>query len=754
MRRALLALSVLAVACGGDASTEGSAGDTADVPGTTDAVADIAAADAGAPDASADVPLDLPGDVAADVTTDGWPDAGDRAWVVRAMQTLLGRKPAGVREVRLLADMIAASDRVSVARAMMRDPAFIDTWKPVVMDHLFIPRVGPMALSDCYGPGLAGQSSLALAAHVRDSSPREPWAGGAWNQSDLVASSIALGDLSPVYRMHLFAMLSQRDPCMNPTIEEREVSRRDDIGLNFYGAYANRALECIECHNAEYSTTESADPALDRFFPLEGHTEKAVLGSSFGRPKLEAYGAFRQHGVVLDADPDTPVLNREATVTPWGADEGCGRYALPEDIGPDPVSAAAFFIEPLESASVWDVEAALHAGIDALRAQGGVPAAADPAAITGPEALAVMLARSFAERMWEQVMGSRLTLAHGFPRNAAQRELLQQLTDVVLGAGWSLQELLVAIVTHPLFNMAAPGDLAADADPYPLGALFDPFTPSEEDPARRGNGPGDAVHRVRARRLLRMVEQALDWPRLPEFPNVVEGLWQRSVGVYMTPASTGYEGVTFQGLLDWEGRLGRCRARKMKPQPFDWRQDANPSCQGYCGGVNPDYCFCDDQCAVYNDCCGDYFEVCQGDEGDLANAFEPDWVDDLLAAAAADGQATARDVAAALKDRILTEADIDPNEAPLLADVLGVPSLDTLVGEAGDLEDGARRLCGALLKTPQFLLEGVSPELSASEPRLVVGATSYKALCEKWRQPVLGAGAAAFDCEPNQSPSR
>ena len=86
------------------------------------------------------------------------------------------------------------------------------------------------------------------------------------------------------------------------------------------------------------------------------------------------------------------------------------------------------------------------------------------------------------------------------------------------------------------------------------------------------------------------------------------------------------------------------------------------------------------------------------------------------ALAGADG-ATLKDVVEAMKDRFIGEPGIAADEAPALEALFGAP-LATPAKDVQDLEARARRFCGVLLASPQFLLGGLPSGEPASVPKL------------------------------------
>lgn len=664
--------------------------DAADLPDVSDAL-DI-------PDVLDDLPPDLEPDLAPDVLPDieldtgpappSWVtcDAGDEAWVRRVFPVLLGRAPTGIEEVRVFVDLIAQSDRETAARAMMTSSDYIGRWFHWLLDELRVNRVGDKIHVECYGAALRADHEGDTASYVRDHPASAPGQGAAFNMTDLVWDALVLDDLSPVWRGHLFAMLMKPLTGANVSEEALDVSRRQDFGEIFEATYLHRNVVCSGCHNSEWATTDHPDPELDRHVPIAGNFERAIYGQPGGRTEMEVYSIFRGLGVV------------GGPWRPWGILNACGSYALPGTVPPDPVGWDAWFIEDLGAdGAIWEIETFLHQGFDALRANGRVLVDPDSGDIAGPEAFAYMVSARIANRVWRELMGYPLTLVHYFPRNAAQRDILQELTDHLVVEQWSLKTLLVDIVTHPLFNENAPIDGCGGDNPYTLPPVFNPWI-LEQPEDERLNSQGDALHRLDARLLIRSVWKALEWPASPSYPGPDDELFQKAIGVFVKDAEPGFDGVDFQGMLSWEGRYGVCE---------------KPASMG----------------------------------------SDSDWIDKLVATALAasdeapDDPPSVADVVRAMKDRLLgTPVIAGPAEATLVAALVGSDALTTAIPDAGGTwRGGIRRLCGALLSSPQFLLAGVPMEdvLPDGASRLAFGDGTYADRCELWAQAIPGGDVKA-----------
>ena len=604
-------------------------------------------------------------------------DAGDEAWVKRTLTLLLGRRPAGIREVRALEQMVQQTSRATVARGLMADPLFIDRWADFLMDELRINRVGDKAHPDCYGAPLHPDDTGQVARFVRDNPPDESSATAPFNMTDVLRSSLALDDLSPLYRSHLFAMMAKPITGANVAALEMDITRRQDFGEIFEAVYLHRNVVCSGCHNSTWGITDHVDPAKDRHWPLPGRFEEALYGAATGAAEMEFYSTFRRLGV----------HDKDGT-RPWKMAPSCGEFRAEADIESDPAEVDAFFIEPLgKTANVWQVERALRKGFDSLRATGALAVDETTGAVDGYEGFAYLVSVRIVTRVWREVFGYPLTVVHYFPRNQFQRDILLELSQAFVAERWSLRGLLTRMVTHPLYNEPAPVDGCGADHPFVFPPVFDPWVTAEDEETARGNSPGDLLHRHGARVLLAHVAQSLEWPGPAAYPGSnSEENFQKAVGVFVKDAEPGFAGVDFQGLLTWENRYGACEL----PNGVD----------------------------------ADWLTLL------VASALAAD------SEAPVEEPLTVRDVVAALKDRLLTAPALGEGEAELIAALFGAESVDTPLADVADWPTRARNLCGVLLASPQFMLAGIAPADEPAAPALVVGDDAVADHCGRWA-PVL-----------------
>jgi hypothetical protein len=292
--------------------------------------------------------------------------------------------------------------------------------------------------------------------------------------------------------------------------------------------------------------------------------------------------------------------------------------------------------------------------------------------VPGDQALTYLTAQHVVDQVWKYGMGAGLTIPYGFSRNQAQEEQLEDLTDQFVTDGWSLKELLVSIAMNPAFNDGLPE--TCGARPYGLDPLVNPYSVEDPNPDLQGNGPGDLVHRLFARSLIRSVRDELEWPGATEYFGYYTADpdfdLELAMGVFLSQSVAGFNGTDFQGALSWEKRFATCSD---PAYPHDFMQRATSS------------------------------------------------------AIAAD--ATVEQLALAVKDR-LTARGVweDDEERELAENLLGVP-LDSKVSELarGSLDRNLGLFCGVITLSPDFFLT-VEPRQPGPVPSLPL---DYDLDCQK-----------------------
>jgi hypothetical protein len=643
-----------------------------DVPAREDAGA------TGAPGASPTQPGSVPTTPPpASTPTCGGDDA---AFVRRAFEAVLGRRPHGTEEARVFVALGQAVDRVAarpgagraaIVDALTRENGYLPRWTEVYRDALLVQRTGPVANVACFEPKLRPDTASA-ARFVRDHAATEIDAAGPFTMGDVVDGALRIDDVSPIYLGNLFAMMARTFTGANAAALSLEHARRADFGGRFDAAYLHRDGVCLRCHNGESSVTFRDDPATNRHFPLPGRLEGALFGVSTGVPDDGTHDGVQRMRAVLRYDG---VVG--GGVHPWGGDKACGSFKAEAEIADDFAGVDGKFGGLTgQRVSVWGLERSLRRGFARLR-EHGLTRGPNGLVPDSDEAFAYLVAANIVERVWEEIVGSRLTIATSFPRNAAAEAQLLALTETFVASGFSHRALLQKIAASPAFD-PPPTNAACLPTPYALPAIYDPWI-TEEPAERRGNGPGDAVAARSSRTLLRATYDALGWtwPKETSFPDYDTplGQFQAEIGVPLRSTIPGFRGLDFGARLSWEQHVGACK--------------------------NPD--------------------------------GTPDFVDQLLIEGAATPQAKVRDVLIALKDRLLGEPTLGTSESALAAALIEAP-LEAPVSSLGAAQKThVRRFCGVLLASPQMLLQGLAAEPVTTLPVLTLPGDRQDAVCQKLR---------------------
>jgi hypothetical protein len=682
-------------------------------------------------------------------------DAGDEAWVKRAIPFIQGRKPESIREVRLYVSAIEQLDalgepgRRRVAEALAQGELYLDRWRNYYYEQLKVHRRGDQRNPECYADLTALSLDGELADVIRNSRGDDPPQFLNFTMADVVLSSLRLDDISPAYSADLFARMGAPITGGNVTREQIEITNRAYYGKLFESQYLGRVTECLQCHTTGWSTTDTLDPLTDRHWPVyEGsYFELATYGEfDMDDPLDEAsvHAIFRHAGFVDYSwcNQNNPTCNpaQAIGVQAFGLDFNCGLFRTDAYQDPvislDDVSYFAGAFPEGAGANLFDLEPRFRAGLEALAA-GGVNAD-DLGNLEDPTVgLAFLFAMNQANEMWEEAMGYPLTVANRFPRNAAQRDTLASLTEAFFNSHYSVRTLVTEVAVHPYFNQAPPDSCGAST-PYHLPAIFDPFTKSATDPQEQGNGVGDMLHRYSAWVLLQSAMRSMWWNLPQQFGTSTTYAFLVPF-VSNTPEQVGSvnTGINPHFPLGQPGTYGLCGAGFFDPctdAPVNYEllRDLgvfiNPSEGGFNGvdfngllfweaelgsGIDPQ---------LQGPCTGPLGQGCA--ESDFATA---------LVDAALDADATVGDLAVALKDRLLAEPELQGDvEQDVIEAIMGA-SLDEAVADLGSAAAIAavRRYAGVLLNTPQFMLDGVTspPQDPAADPLLVVPGTGTAELC-------------------------
>ena len=309
------------------------------------------------------------------------------------------------------------------------------------------------------------------------------------------------------------------------------------------------------------------------------------------------------------------------------------------------------------------------------------------------------------EKVWKEITGTPLTIANYFPRNAAARDQLQTLTETFIKSGYSNKKLLSTIFASPYMNLASP-EAGCGTNPYGAPRIFDPWRMAEPVVSEQGNSISDSVQAISARTQARAAYAALGWPLTaydalsPDTrtsstgasssvrrtslsplvsPNagtttaVVENQFQTETGYYLKASQPGFRGLDFQGRLGWEDRFSQCQ----KLYPFTANTDV---------------------------------------------------IDSLVAQAKTPGATTFGDLLKVLRDRIMGDPTFSSAEKPLIQLIAGA-SFAADASTVPDLNGTLRRVCGAMIASPQFLLTGLQPKDGTEVPAQTPTTYSYQSMC-------------------------
>ena len=307
--------------------------------------------------------------------------------------------------------------------------------------------------------------------------------------------------------------------------------------------------------------------------------------------------------------------------------------------------------------------------------------------VDGEDGIANLLAQQIVNKVVEDIQGYRLTVGHGFPRNAQAGALMNELTRVFVGSGWSLQSLLRYIVLTNAFNRNAPAETwSSGGTPlkYELPMMAQPWAaepPGGTHPAdRNANGQGDLVHRENIPALFHHLHEALGWPDAAIIDN---GLWpwwylQTALGRPTAhEANTGRHAVDLELLARWELEIARCN------KPAAVRAADVVLAPG----------------------------VTATPTTILPPSHWRDWIDVLRLNSTT---WTARDQIVSLKTRLISDPDLSTTEETFFAQLLGVSSLGVSGSTVSDA--GLRRACGVLLSTPDYLLRRLPIQPTTTSP--------------------------------------
>ena len=278
--------------------------------------------------------------------------------------------------------------RQAVIDALLANPDYASNWGDLYRDYIRVQRIDEQVQPKCDALRVRTTDAKQVATWIRDQDALAGSDGKAaptW--ADVLYGSLDLDDVTPIYTSHLFEMVTTTYAGANATPIALELSRRADFGAWFDGAYLNRDVTCLGCHNSEFSVTFTPDPTTNRFYPVPGLFEKALFGDSTGPSTVGGFGgADRLHAVLRRAQffasdcatasaaqltaataagtlancasGDTVMFcssdgstmckseaSRERNILPWGMASACGTF-----IGPTATPIDQAFVEAESSA--------------------------------------------------------------------------------------------------------------------------------------------------------------------------------------------------------------------------------------------------------------------------------------------------------------------------------------------------------------------------------------------------------------------
>lgn len=296
-------------------------------------------------------------------------DAGNYSFVRQMVPLLQGRKVKGYDEIKVLADLIAETDRGLVIDVMTSENDFytdeyIENWADIIVDWMRAHRQ-TKSQSTCFGSPRISTNTANLASYIYYNTPDASSSGYSeggtpvdFNMSDVLRSSLKWDNLAPAYLAYLFPLVNK--PLSGAEIIEQ--NKRADLGATLTHVYTHRQMTCMGCHNSVSSTT-GPESFWNRHYPVFGNFEKAIYGSNTGRDSREVEALLR-----------TTVSGSNK---PWGM-EDCGSFrdqaSMPDDTLTHPDTGTfleSYFVQSHgRQGSVWNLEEILHNGVTKLASSG------------------------------------------------------------------------------------------------------------------------------------------------------------------------------------------------------------------------------------------------------------------------------------------------------------------------------------------------------------------------------------------------
>lgn len=509
-----------------------------------------------------------------------------------------------------------------------------------------------------------------------------------------------------------FASIQETTPPFNHSVFDIEEALRSGVNeLRYNGLRRRRNTDCRVCATCSGgSSTAGPGYATKRDAAATALRDGCIGCHGAGRPNTNFLSALPTSGSI-PSNWDTPLVRVEA-----GSNTG---YIVPGDINASEIYQRVLndempYPSGFSSTSVKDdfldtLEEYINAMPDTEGCDNCAESGCDNSSsyVEPDSALAFLTAMSVVNQVVEEIYGYPLTIANHFPRNEEEMGRLWNLTEFGFlgrGKGWSLRTVLERLIMSSMFNRMAPA-VGDGSEPYEIVPVLEPWSVADPRevpsprPEQEFNAMTDGIHAHSAYTRLRMLHRAMNWPEPMKmagtgFPSAA---FQSEIGRFVDDAKPGFRGVDFGGLLAWEDQVGRCE----KP-----------------AGVTTDTI---DRLMS---------QIASGPSGFFASPY------------------TYGDAVLALKDRLLNDTSLLPDERSKIETLFGVSDLNAAVSASGAVEQQLRDYCGVLLETPQFLLAGLpvpgsAPGESGPEPR--IPSEDYDDACERHRETLAAAGYSV-DC--------
>lgn len=649
-------------------------------------------------------------------------DNGNYGFVREVVPLLLGRKPKGALEVKLLGDLVTLTDRATVLRMLMETPEFETHWADQLLDILRLQREGAKRqTASCFDQPMLASVNANLAISVGNNNARTYQYSQTFNMKDLALSSIKADRVDALQRAYLYSLAVN-----GGRSGANRAEYKGALGAELKTIYLNRSLGCMACHNQEFSVSD-VQTGWDRHHPVEIASDKGIFGSSWGTSNRNIDNFFRLDQV-FNSDQNDDISDR---YFPWGIDESCvhdqystrrkGLLPVTENIN----EAVEFAGVSGNDKGIADLDNQLREGIQKIRTQGLVLVNASgngyPEFQNSETALAYTLAKATVGSIWKTLMGRGLTIENYFPRNQSQRDALWSLTNEAFLPNWSLKAVIEKILLSKYSSRRTP-EQSLSNDAYELPTIIDPWV--ARDPRGNNappittlntrNGQGEILRAHAPKSYMRQAAIALGQssPRVfggDRYPLRV----QRELGQFTSTFTPGYTGFNMLTMLAWEDTNGQCNESP-------WMDELESRVDQY----------------------------------NANNSILP---------------LTLIDVSHVIKDWLLQDSDINglqngtANESELVAiaelfATQNIPQMSlvtpvsvykSIVG-ASEYRKRLNELCGSYISSPQFLLTGLSLSAPLNIPSFRVcnddTDCDYKQMCEGYEHVLEDQRLAYVEC--------